>query len=285
LLHRQALEAQIKNFGQTPSQLLTEPHPPRSSPLSITPMMFTQHTEDVCMIMKFLSNAPIIYVSANTSPPTFLSPAIQTAQFQQAIVTISSKHEFSVNKYNPQAAQAQLSQTNAVNNYNAYQEAASNTSNSTSNNQANQNSQAANSSINSQNLTGSISASQTTSQIQQQLPIIMDQLLAFNTGLHRRQLGENFDDKLQLNQNNFIVTYDNKFILATGFFDKSFRVFNADTAKVAQIIFGHYDLVTCVNRLETFFFLLHFLKLIYQKPKIRTNFSVKITLFQYLFQS
>jgi len=78
----------------------------------------------------------------------------------------------------------------------------------------------------------------------------MDQLLAFNTGLRRRQLGENFDDKLQLNQNNFIVIYDNKFILATGFFDKSFRVFQTDSARVTQVIYGHYDLVTCINRSE-----------------------------------
>jgi hypothetical protein len=241
---RQALEAQIKNFGQTPSQLLSEPHPPRSSPLSITPMMFTQHTEDVCMIMKFLSNAPVIYVSANTSLPTYLSPTVTTSQFIQSVVTISSKHEFSVNKYNHQAAQAQLSQTNAVNNYNAYNEATG------SNQQNQQQQQNPNSSISSQNLTGSVSASSTTTQMQQQLPVIMDQLLAFNTGLHRRQLGENFDDKLQLNHNNFIVTYDNKYILATGFFDKSFRVFNTDTAKIVQIIFGHYDLVTCINRSE-----------------------------------
>jgi hypothetical protein len=31
----QALENQIRNFGQTPSQLMTEPHPPRSSPMHI----------------------------------------------------------------------------------------------------------------------------------------------------------------------------------------------------------------------------------------------------------
>lgn len=86
--------------------------------------------------------------------------------------------------------------------------------------------------------------------IQQSLPIQMDQLLAFNTALHKRQLGENFDDKLKLNQNNFIVSYDNKFIFATGFFDKSFRVFHADIAKITQIVFGHYDLVTCINRSE-----------------------------------
>ena len=113
-----------------------------------------------------------------------------------------------------------------------------------------QSSSHANSSINSQNVQNSVSASQASPQLQQQLPLIMDQLLAFNTALHRRQLGENFDDKLQLTQNNFVVTYDNRSILATGFFDKSFRIFNADTAKIVQIVFGHYDVVTCINRSE-----------------------------------
>jgi WD40 repeat protein len=237
---KQAVESQIKNFGQTPSQLLTEPHPPRSSPLSITPMMFTQHNEDVCMIMKFFSNAPVIFVSANTGLPSLNAATVNTAQFQQSIVTISSKHEFSINKYNPSATQA--SQASAINNYNAYNEA----SNAGG---AQATSSSSNASINSQGLQNPINANQT-SQMQQQLPVQMDQLLAFNTALHRRQLGENFDDKLQLNQNNFIVTYDNKFILATGFFDKSFRVFNTDTAKIVQIVFGHYDLVTCISRSE-----------------------------------
>ena len=119
---KEAVESQIKNFGQTPSQLLTEPHPPRSSPMSISPMMFTQHNEDVCMIMKFLSNAPIIFVSANTGLPTFSVPSLNT-QFQQSVVTISSKHEFSLNKYNPSVVQP--TQSSAINNYNAYNEAAS----------------------------------------------------------------------------------------------------------------------------------------------------------------
>ena len=244
---KQALEDQIKNFGQTPCQLLSEPHPPRSSAISVSPMMFTQHTEDVCMIMKFLSNAPIIFVSANTAvTPAALGLNTPTAQFQQAVVTISSKHEFSVNKYNPSASQ--MNQTSAINNYNAYNEASTSPpSNPPSSSPA---SPSASSTIQSHNLSNSISANQATPQLQQSLPVIMDQLLAFNTALHRRQLGENFDDKLSLTHNNFIVTYDNKYILATGFFDKSFRVFQTDTAKVSQVIFGHYDLVTCINRSE-----------------------------------
>jgi hypothetical protein len=246
---KQALEAQIKNFGQTPCQLLTEPHPPRSSAISLSPMMFTQHTEDVCMIMKFLSNAPIIYVSANTAQPVFNTSILIPSQFQQSIVTISSKHEFSINKYNQSAAQ--LSATSAINNYNAFNEATAPMSSPPSTpTQATNSVNSPQAPINSTYLSNSISANQASVQMQQQLPVQMDQLLAFNTGLHRRQLGENFDDKLQLNQNNFIVTYDNKFILATGFFDKSFRVFQTDSAKITQVIYGHYDLVTCINRSE-----------------------------------
>lgn len=32
---RAAIETQIRNFGQTPSQLLTEPHPPRNSAMNL----------------------------------------------------------------------------------------------------------------------------------------------------------------------------------------------------------------------------------------------------------
>lgn len=35
VLIREAIENQIKNFGQTPSQLLMEPHPPRSSAMHL----------------------------------------------------------------------------------------------------------------------------------------------------------------------------------------------------------------------------------------------------------
>ena len=50
--------------------------------------------EDVSMIMKFSSNAPIIHVSANTNPALSI----------QAVIAISNKHDFSVNKYNSNAS-------------------------------------------------------------------------------------------------------------------------------------------------------------------------------------
>ena len=42
-----------------------------------------------------------------------------------------------------------------------------------------------------------------------------------------------------------------RFVIAAGFWDNSFRVFSAETAKISQIIFGHYGVVTCLARLTS----------------------------------
>ncbi|KAJ3614320.1 hypothetical protein NHX12_017894 [Muraenolepis orangiensis] len=62
---REAVESQIRSFGQTPCQLLVEPHTPRSSAMQVTPMMFTeQMQQDVIMVLKFPSNSPVTHVAA-----------------------------------------------------------------------------------------------------------------------------------------------------------------------------------------------------------------------------
>ncbi|CAJ0943139.1 unnamed protein product, partial [Mesorhabditis belari] len=75
----EAVKQQIQSFGQTPAQLLTEAHPPRHSVMTITPMMFRRCEDDLCMLMKFISNSPIVYLAANTwsqlAQPTVLSIA------------------------------------------------------------------------------------------------------------------------------------------------------------------------------------------------------------------
>ncbi|KAL3880046.1 hypothetical protein ACJMK2_032318, partial [Sinanodonta woodiana] len=190
---KEAVENQIKSFGQTPTQLLTEPHPPRSSIMHLTPMMFTSVQDDVCMIMKFLSNSPVTHVAANTHP----------AVPNPSITTITCNHNFAVNKWN-----------------HSYQQG-SPTSFSSDNKDAPPN-----------------------------LPLAMDQLLVLNTGLHRRTLGDNFDQRLQVTHSSFVTTADNRFIFACGFWDKSFRLFSADTAKILQVIYGHFDVVTCLARSE-----------------------------------
>lgn len=191
---REALENQIHSFGQTPSQLLTEPHPPRSSPMNLSPMMFTTVQEDVCMIMKFLSNSPVTHISANTHPAVPIP----------AVITITCNYNFAVNKWNHTAANAQVPSP-------SYADKAEQSP---------------------------------------QLPLAMDQLLVFGTGLHRRNLGDNFDQRLKMTHYSFITTADNRFILAVGFWDKSYRVFSTDSGKVCQSVYGHYDVVTCIARSE-----------------------------------
>ncbi|KAL1023739.1 hypothetical protein UPYG_G00045400 [Umbra pygmaea] len=87
---REAVEAQIRSFGQTPCQLLIEPHPPRSSAMQVTPLMFTeQMQQDVIMVLKFPSNSPVAHVAANTQPG-LAAPAI---------ITVTANRLFAVNKW------------------------------------------------------------------------------------------------------------------------------------------------------------------------------------------
>ncbi|XP_048774132.2 neurobeachin-like isoform X3 [Ostrea edulis] len=178
---KEAIENQIRSFGQTPTQLLTEPHPPRSSLMHLmseryqenklrgrkTPMMFSTVQDDVCMIMKFLSNSPVIHIAANTHPAVPVP----------AVTTITCNHNFAINKWNT-----------------GYQ------------------------------LT--------------------------NTGLQRRSMGDNFDERLKPTHQSFITSGDNRFIFACGFWDKSFRIFSADSGKILQVVYGHFDVVTCITRSE-----------------------------------
>merc|ERR1719458_1481803 len=86
------------------------------------------------------------------------------------------------------------------------------------------------------------------------LPLSMDPVLAVvtnSTGQQaRRHLGDDFSQKIRMKPNSFVATVDSRFVIAAGFWDNSFRVFSAETAKISQIIFGHYGVVTCLARSE-----------------------------------
>ncbi|XP_045479576.1 neurobeachin isoform X4 [Harmonia axyridis] len=197
---KEAVENQIKNFGQTPSQLLMEPHPPRSSAMHLSPMMFSSIPDDVCMTMKFLSNSPVVHISANTYPQ-LPNPSV---------VTVTMHQQFAVNRWNSGYAAVAQSPSFA----------------DTPQNQ----------SVN--------------------LPLSMDPVLSQTTTnananqMLRRHLGDNFSQNLKIRSNCFVTTVDSKFVIACGFWDNSFRVFSTDTAKIIQIIFGHYGVVTCLSRSE-----------------------------------
>ncbi|XP_031629560.1 neurobeachin isoform X7 [Contarinia nasturtii] len=194
---KEAIENQIRNFGQTPSQLLMEPHPPRSSAMHLSPMMFSAMPDDICMSMKFHLNSPIIHISANTYPQLPLP----------SVVTVTAGHQFAVNRWN-------CNYTGAVQGP-SYAE-------------SNQNQNA-------------------------NLPLTMDPVLLQTNGNNsavRRHLGDNFSQKLKIRANCFVTTVDSRFLIACGFWDNSFRVYLTETAKIVQIVFGHFDVVTCLSRSE-----------------------------------
>ncbi|KAK5644035.1 hypothetical protein RI129_007880 [Pyrocoelia pectoralis] len=195
---KEAIENQVRNFGQTPSQLLMEPHPPRSSAMHLSPMMFSSIPDDVCMTMKFLSNSPIVHISANTYPQLPLP----------SVVTVTMHQQFAVNRWNSSYAAVAQSPSFAETPQN----------------------QSAN------------------------LPLSMDPVLSQTNNstnpMLRRHLGDNFSQNLKIRSNCFVTTVDSRFLLACGFWDNSFRVFSTETAKIVQIIFGHYGVVTCLSRSE-----------------------------------
>ncbi|XP_036046730.1 lipopolysaccharide-responsive and beige-like anchor protein isoform X3 [Onychomys torridus] len=192
---REAVEAQIRSFGQTPSQLLIEPHPPRGSAMQAylllqSPLMFTdQAQQDVIMVLKFPSNSAVTHVAANTQPG-LATPAV---------ITVTANRLFAVNKWHNLPAHQGAVQDQPY-----------------------------------------------------QLPVEIDPLIACGTGTHRRQVTDLLDQSIQVHSQCFVITSDNRYILICGFWDKSFRVYSTDTGKLIQVVFGHWDVVTCLTRSESY---------------------------------
>ncbi|XP_077403426.1 neurobeachin a isoform X3 [Vanacampus margaritifer] len=194
----QVMEAQIQACGQIPSQLLIEPHPPRSSAMHLcflpqSPLMFKdQMQQDVIMVLKFPSNSPVTHVAANTLPHLSIPAA----------VTVTCSRLFAVNRWH--------------------------------------------------NTVGLRGAPGYSLEQAHHLPIEMDPLIANNSGTNKRQITDLVDQSIQINTHCFVVTADNRYILVCGFWDKSFRVYSTETGKLTQIVFGHWDVVTCLARSESY---------------------------------
>uniref|UniRef100_A0A8C7YN35 Neurobeachin a n=1 Tax=Oryzias sinensis TaxID=183150 RepID=A0A8C7YN35_9TELE len=189
-VQRETVEIQIQDCGQVPSQLLIEPHPPRSSAMHLSPLMFKdQMQQDVIMVLKFPSNSPVTHVAANTLPHLSIPAA----------VTVTCSRLFAVNRWH-----------NTVGEHSGHVGQA------------------------------------------HHLPIEMDPLIANNSGVNKRQITDLVDQSIQINTHCFVVTADNRYILVCGFWDKSFRVYSTETGKLTQIVFGHWDVVTCLARSESY---------------------------------
>ncbi|CAL8349214.1 unnamed protein product [Arctogadus glacialis] len=189
----QAAISQVQCGGQTPSQLLIEPHPPRSSAMHLSPLMFKdQLQQDVIMVLKFPSNSPVTHVAANTLPH-LATPAV---------VTVTCSRVFAVNRWH--------------------------------------------------NTAGVRGAPGYSLEQAHHLPIEMDALIASNSGSGGRQISDLVDQSISINSLCFLVTADNHYILACGFWDNSFRVYSSETGSQSQIVFGHWDVVTCLARSESY---------------------------------
>ncbi|CAG2161448.1 unnamed protein product [Oppiella nova] len=104
---REAIESQIRHFGQTPSQLSSEPHPPRSSALHVSPLMFSPVMDEVCMSVKFPFNAAVTHIA---------SCAAHNAQPNTAsqIVTINSHQQYYLHKWNTKESTTPLTMDAAL---------------------------------------------------------------------------------------------------------------------------------------------------------------------------
>lgn len=61
--------------------------------------MFSGVCEDVCMVMKFVSNSPVCHISANTYPQLPLP----------SVLTVTSNHQFALNRWNSNYAGQSMS--------------------------------------------------------------------------------------------------------------------------------------------------------------------------------
>ena len=213
---------------------------------------------DLCMILKFATNSALCHVSANTLPSSPLPAA----------VTVLANKTFAINRWitPQQAVQAQQAQLNQITKGGQQQPPQQPP-------QPQQQPQNATPNLgDSQNSQGSAASSGEQQQVQNQaagggqnlaatpsgnsqpelvyLPLQMDPFVYGYINMNRRTLVDSFDERSHLETRHFVVTADNKFILTCAFWDKSFRVYLADQAKLTQVVYGHCDLVTCIARSE-----------------------------------
>lgn len=215
---REAIETQIKHFGQTPSQLTTEPHPPRFSALHASPLIFSSSVDEVNRIVKFPFNTPVVhisscignYITANpstveSSPVGSVSKTTNTLS-PSSILTITSNNQYQIHKWvtsdqtgHPLIIDPQLEHSGSA---------------------------------------------------RRQLIDIDDMCSSISLKLHNYNGREGLPDEIQWPYAHYIVTLDGRYIIMGSFYDNSFRVFTTESGKLCQVIYGHRGPITCIARSE-----------------------------------
>ncbi|VDM18668.1 unnamed protein product [Hydatigera taeniaeformis] len=241
---REALEGQITCFGQTPSQLLTTPHPPRGSALAVCPRLFAPPVHEVTARLRPASHASILNLFFVSTPHHGVGGDV-------FLLTVSANCVFTVNRWNKSAAATAVAADSVF-------KVTSPTSSSADSSETTrfQEPSVPPPSSHSSSLTSNRPASATLPAISaenQATPILtLDSTpLAPNPSGNRRYIGENMDPSIRLTANNFVITSDGRAIVACGYFDYSFRIFSVDSGRCVQSVCGHQDVVTCLGHSES----------------------------------
>ena len=71
-------------------------------------------------------------------------------------------------------------------------------------------------------------------------------------GVQKRQISDRLDQSIAISHKVLLVSADNRHIIVAGFWDRSFRVYSTENAKLEQAIFGHTAPTTLLSRSETY---------------------------------
>jgi len=213
---REAVETQIKHFGQTPSQLTTEPHPPRFSALHASPLVFSSSRDDVNKIVKFPFNTPIVHISScisnyitSTSSTsdgalTGTAPDASSAISPSSVMTITSNNQYQIHKWMP--------------------------------NEQSEHSLIIDPQLEQSNLA------------RRQLIDVDDLCSGISLKVHQHDATRDVSDEIQWACSHYVVTLDGRYIIMGSFYDNSFRVFTTESGKLCQVIYGHRGPITCIAR-------------------------------------
>lgn len=223
---REAIETQIKHFGQTPSQISTEPHPPRFSALHASPLMFSPSIDEVNKVVKYPYKTSIVHIVpcvqgySLASGPTAAEPAGSTANTNSSssnsissVLTLTSNNQYQIHKWS--TANEQTGSPFTVDQHLERHGSGA----------------AARRLIDVDDLCSSIK---------------------LDLGNHSRSNSCNSSALLEAKWTSahYVATLDARYIIMGSFYDNSFRVFSTEGGKLCQVIYGHKGPITCISRSE-----------------------------------
>lgn len=224
---RDAIETQIKHFGQTPSQISTEPHPPRFSALHASPLMFSPSIDEINKVVKYPYKTSIVHIApcvqglTSAGGPAGAEPSgignnsssVSSSNNISSVLTLTSNNQFQIHKWSTGAEQTGSPFT-----------------------------------VDPQlERHGSSAASR------RQLIDVDDLCSAIRLDLSNHgRIPSNPTIQLEAKWPcaHHVTTLDARYIIMGSFYDNSFRVFSTEGGKLCQVIYGHKSAITCISRSE-----------------------------------